>query len=720
MQNSVLFAIHFLKFSICAQAWPIFLTGAFFYKISLMNKALLPFCLLCVASTGFFSCNSSQNAGIAAEANLRTNFLEASARDSSISPGENFWMFANGGWYNTASIPATESSVGAFLDLRNRTRENLKQILDEISATEHQQGSIEQQVGDLFASGMDSAAIDKRGYDPIQPTLNAIKSLSGPKEIMAFVATQQTEQTPLVFQFYIGADDKNSTAYLPLFYQGGLGLPDRDYYFRTDAATQQTVAAYKRYVTQLLMLTGDDSLTASANLEKVYDLEKQMASAHKTNVELRDPEANYNKMAVKDIEKRYPNFDLPGVLSIMNLKVDSLNISQPQYFNKLNALLVSVPLETWKQYLRVHMLNNAATVLSSDFEKANFEYAGKALSGQQQIKPRWQRMIATTDQLLGEALGQLYVKKYFNEAAKKRMLQLVDNLGKAFETRIGNLDWMSDSTKQLAVAKLHTFIKKIGFPDKWKDYSSIKIDRDKYFENVVAASKFAYNYELAKLGKPVDRTEWGMTPPTINAYYNPTFNEIVFPAGILQFPFFDPNADDAVNYGGIGMVIGHEMTHGFDDQGSQYDKDGNLKNWWTAADLERFKQRGEKLIKLYNSFTVLDSLHINGALTQGENIADLGGVAIAYDAFKLTKQGQDTTRIDGLTPDQRFFLSVAQIWRSKMKDEAMRNRVNTDPHSPAIFRVNGPLMNFEPFYKAFGIKEGAKMYVAEKDRVKIW
>jgi putative endopeptidase len=357
--------------------------------------------------------------------------------------------------------------------------------------------------------------------------------------------------------------------------------------------------------------------------------------------------------------------------------------------------------------------------LSSSFVNARFNYQ-KALSGQQKIKPRWDRMYRITDANLGEALGQLYVKKYFTEGAKKRMLELVDNLGLAFEKRINDLDWMSDTTKQKSKDKLHTFLKKIGYPEKWRDYSNVTIDRSKFFENLTACAKNEFAYQMSKVGKPVDKTEWGMTPPTINAYYNPTFNEIVFPAGILQFPFFDANADDAINYGGIGMVIGHEMTHGFDDQGAQYDKDGNLKNWWAKSDSVQFVAKSKRVIDLYNSFTVLDTLHINGALTTGENMADIGGIAIAYSAFKMTKQGQDTTKIDGFTPDQRFFISFAQIWRTKEKDESTRQLINTDPHSPASWRVLGPLMNFTPFYNAFNVKEGDKMFKAEKDRIKIW
>ena len=652
--------------------------------------------------------------------NQNQQFIGIDAMDSTVKPGDNFYMYANGKWYKTAVIPETESGIGSFLDLRNKTRANLRAILDEVSKGGFKEGTLEQKVGDFYASSMDSATIEKLGYEPVKQFLADIETITDAKGIINFVASCQTQNSPLLFFPFIGADEKNSKLNLPSFYQGGLGLPDRDYYFKNDAATVAVIEAYKKYLQTLFKLTGSDEATALKNTETIYNFEKQLASSHLTNVELRNPQINYNKMAVADLEKSMPEIGWGNLLSGMKIKTDSINIAQPKYFTQLSKTLKSVPLATWKLYLKAHILNDAAPLLSSDFVNAEFEYTGKALSGQQKLKPRWERMSMMTDAALGEALGQLYVKKHFNDDAKKRMLDLVNNLQKAFETRIKNLDWMSDSTKQKAIAKLNTFIKKIGFPDKWKDYSKVTIARDKFFANAVACSKNEYDIQVSKVGKPVDRTEWGMTPPTINAYYNPTFNEIVFPAGILQFPFFDMNADDAINYGGIGMVIGHEMTHGFDDQGAQYDKDGNLQNWWGKDDEVKFKAKAQQVIELYNGFTVLDSVHVNGALTTGENMADIGGVAIAYDAFKLTKQGQGDEKIDGFTPDQRFFLSVAQIWKSKQKEALMRQRINTDPHSPAIWRVLGPLMNFTPFYNAFGVKEGDKMWKPEKERIKIW
>ena len=640
--------------------------------------------------------------------------------DSSVRPGDDFFMFANGKWYDTATILPTESRTGARLEMDYITKAHIKSILEDASLANNAAGSIEQKVGDLFAAGMDTAAIEKAGYDPIKPWLLKIDGIKDVKGLLQYEAEQLTMQNATLVGQYIAPDDKNSTKNMAVYVQSGIGLPDRDYYFKTDAATQTVVDEYKTFLFTLLKLTGDDSATATKKVSIVYDLEKQLAASHRTNVELRDPQSNYNKMAVSDLEKQMPVIGWKGLLLNLHVKTDSVNVGQPGYYSKLNELLKTVPMDTWKTYLRCHLLSNTAGALSNNFVLASFNYNGKTLSGQKQLKARWERIYQVIDGNIGEALGQLYVKKYFTAEAKQKMLDLVNNLQTAFENRIQKLEWMSDSTKQKAVAKLHTFIKKIAFPDKWRDYSKVTIKRSNFFESILSCSKNAYDHEIAKVGQPVDRTEWGMTPPTNNAYYNPTFNEIVFPAGILQFPMFDVNSDDAMNYGGIGMVIGHEMTHGFDDQGAQYDKDGNLKNWWSAEDFTKFKAKGERVINLYNSFIVLDSVHVNGHLTQGENTADIGGIAIAYDAFKMTKQGKDTTRIQGFTSDQRFFLSFAQCWRKKIKDEAMRQQVNTDPHSPGMYRVKAPLMNFDPFYAAFNVKEGDKMYVAQKDRIRIW
>jgi putative endopeptidase len=429
--------------------------------------------------------------------------------------------------------------------------------------------------------------------------------------------------------------------------------------------------------------------------------------------------ANYNKLAVAALSKKHPNLNWTTLLTNLGVKADSVNVGQPAYYDKLNTMLKSVPINDWKIYLKANALTNYANFLSQSFAEATFEYT-KALTGQAVKKARAEEMTQAVDRSLGHALAQLYVKKYFPEEAKKRMAVLVDNLKKAFEARIDKLEWMSDSTKTQAKEKLHFFTEKIGYPDKWRDYSNVEVKRDAYFENRLSANKNDYNYGLAKVGQPVDRTEWYTTPPTVTAYNNPPLNEIVFPAGILQSPYFDVYADDALNYGGIGMVIGHEITHSFDDQGAQYDKVGNVTDWWTKADYEKFKARTQQVIDQYNSFTVLDSVHLKGALTVGENTADIAGVAIAYDAFKLTEQGQDTTKLDGFTPDQRFFISIARIWRVKTTDQYLRMYVNTNPHSPPQWRVNGPLMNFTPFYNAFNVQPGDKMYKPESERIVVW
>ena len=647
-------------------------------------------------------------------------FLDTSAMDLSVKPGDNFYLYVNGGWIKKTPIPPTESQIGSALDLFNKTKEHLHSILEDLAKGNQTPGSLEQKVGDFYASGMDTITIDNRGYDPLKPYLQQIDAIKNTKDIMQYVAAQQAELNLLLFGISIAPDDKNSSMNIAAFAQGGLGLPDRDYYFKKDPATEAVVKAYQTYMQKMFQLTGDDSVTAVKKVMLVYDLEKKMAESHKTNVALRDPQSNYHKATVASMDKNMPVFGWKTTLAAMGITIDTINVQQPEFYKKVNELLTKVPLDTWKDYLRFHTIDAYSNALSTDFSNARFNYYGKALNGQQRLKPRWDRMATATDNNLGEALGQIYTKKYFTEDAKKRMLELVNNLQTAFEARINKLDWMSDSTKAKAKEKLHAFLKQIGYPDKWRDYTNVTIDRGKYFENLVSASKNEYRFQISKQGKPVDRTEWDMTPPTINAGYYPTFNRIVFPAGILQFPFFDLNADDAINYGAIGLVIGHEMTHGFDDQGAQYDKDGNLKNWWGKDDSIKFDAKTKLVIDLYNGFTVLDTLHVNGALTAGENIADLGGINIAYDAFKMTKQGQDSVKIDGFTPDQRFFIAYAQIAKGKKKDELVRRLINIDPHSPEMWRTNGVLINFTPFYTAFNVQPGEKMYKPENERIKIW
>jgi len=639
--------------------------------------------------------------------------------DSSKKPGDDFFTYVNGIWYDTTQIPASQTGVGSYSFLNFPQRKRLQSILDSISQSNNPAGSIEQKVGDFYASGMDTAAINKRGYEPIKPVLARIDAVTDIPSLLTLVVEEQKTGDGSIIGFYVGPDDKHSTVNIAQFYQTGIGLPERDYYFKTDSSTIKIQKAYKKYLTRLFELTGTDAVTATKNAATTYEIEKQLAASHRTNIELRDVKANYNKLAVASLSKKHPNIRWATLLNDLGIKADSINVGQPAYYDKLNAMLKSVTLTDWKVYIKANALTSYANYLSQPFVDASFEYA-KVLTGQAVQKPRAEEMTQAVDRSLGHALAQLYVKKYFPEDAKKRMRVLVDNLKTAFEARINKLDWMSDSTKTKAKEKLLAFTEKIGYPDKWRDYSDVEVKRDTYFENRLSANKNDYRYGLNKIGQPVDRTEWFTTPPTVTAYNNPPGNEIVFPAGILQSPYFDLFADDALNYGGIGMVIGHEITHSFDDQGAQYDKVGNVTDWWTKADYEKFKARTQQVIDQYNQFTVLDSVHIKGALTVGENTADIAGIAIAYDAFKLTEQGQDTTKLDGFTPDQRFFISIARIWRVKTRDEFLRMYVNTNSHSPAKWRVNGPLMNFTPFYEAFDVQPGDKMYKPENERITVW
>lgn len=639
--------------------------------------------------------------------------------DSKLRPGDNFFRYVNGKWYDSVPIPASQTGVGAYMFMNYPQRIRLQGILDSISQSRNPIGSPEQKVADFYASGMDTVRIDERTYEPIKPLLAKIETINDIPSLMNFVAGEAKMDNSSIIAFGVSPDDKNSSRNIAHTYQTGIGLPDRDYYFKSDSSTVAIQESYKKYIATLFQNTGSNAEEAKKNADLVYDIDKQLADSHKTKVELRDVQANYNKIAVTDLVKRHPNIGWADLLNNLGAHTDSLDVGQPAYYDTLNTLLQTIPINNWKIYLKANTIARYADDLSKPFVDAAFEYT-KVLSGQAVQKSRGEKMASAVDNYLGEALGQLYVKKYFSEDAKKRMLILVNNVQKAYAVRIDKLEWMSDGTKQKAKEKLFAITKKIGYPDKWKDYKNVHIARDTYFENVVSAAAAGYERQLAKLGKPVDKAEWYTTPSTVTAYNNPTANEIVFPAGILQAPYFDNNVDDALNYGGIGMVIGHEITHTFDDQGAQYDKDGNLKDWWTKEDYKKFKSRIQQVIDLYSTYTVLDSLHIKGDMTVGENTADIAGIAVAYDAFKMTQQGQDTKKIGGFTADQRFFLSIAKIWRVKMKDEYLRLWINNNPHSPPVWRVNGPLMNTSPFYEAFDVKPEDKMFLPMKDRIIIW
>jgi putative endopeptidase len=647
------------------------------------------------------------------------SYFDIAGMDTTARAADNFYQYANGQWVKTAQIPGDESGWGSFYTLYDENLKRLKAILEEAGKSGAAKGSAEQKLGDYYASGMDTAAIEKAGAEPLKPGLAKIAAVKDYKELMALVADMYTKGDGYLVGLYVGADDKNSSRNILSIYQTGLTLPEKEYYTRKDSSSVAMRKAMLQYINTLFTLTGSDAQTAAKDAETILALETEIAVSHRSPVELRDPQANYNKKSVAELEKQSPNIGWKQLFDKMNVHTDSVNLSQPGYYAALSKLLASKPIDVWKTKLRFDYINDKTALLSSPFIKADFEF-NKNFTGQKNDPVRWKKMTNRVDRGLGDLLGQLYVKKYFNDTAKQRMDELVNNLQKAFEARINKLEWMSDSTRQRAITKLNTFMKKIGYPSKWKNYDDVTIERGNFFANVLSVRQHAHNEQMKKVDQPVDRTEWGMSAPTVNAYYNPSNNEIVFPAGILQFPFFNANADDAINYGGIGMVIGHEMTHGFDDQGSQYDEKGNLRNWWTKEDNEKFKSRTGVVVKQYNGYTVLDGQHVNGELTLGENIADIGGLAIAYDAFKMTAQSKDSTKIDGFTPNQRFFLGFAQVWRLKNTDEIMRTRITTDPHSPEMYRINGPLSNFEPFYEAFNVKEGDKMYLKPEDRAKIW
>ncbi|MBC5774767.1 M13 family metallopeptidase [Pontibacter sp. KCTC 32443] len=669
-----------------------------------------------------FAFDASAQHGIKGGAKKATPFINKANMDLSVKPGDDFYTYANGAWLKANPVPAKETRWGSFNELRDFNIKAVRTILNDAAAAKNAKaGSVEKRVGDFYAAAMDSAAIDKLGYTPIKGDLERIKGIKDVNGILNEVAyLRTTGAASPMFGFYVGQDRKNVENMVPQLSQGGTTLPDRDYYLKNDARSTKIQEAYKTYITKLFTLTGADKATAEKNAETIFNLEKKMAEAQMARVEMRDPYKTYNKFAVADFSKTTPNMDWKVLMAKMKVTgQDTVLVSSPKFFTELNSLLTSTPVADWKTYLQWNVMKSAAPYLSSDFVNANFAYT-QALTGQKVQTPRWQRMSSLTDGTIGELLGQLYVAKHFKPEAKARMDEMIANLIKAYEIRIKGLDWMSAETKEKALAKLHAFRPKVGYPNKWETYEGLAISRDAFFQNVRNSGEWGYNKMVSQLGKPVDRERWGMTPPTVNAYYSPVMNEIVFPAGILQFPFFDPNADDAVNYGGIGAVIGHEISHGFDDSGSQYDKDGTLRNWWTAEDLAKFKEKAAALSKQYDAYTVLDTIHVNGKLTLGENIGDLGGLNAAYEAFKMTKQGKSKKKIDGFTPDQRFFLSWAQVWRANTLPETAAQLIVTDPHSPGQYRTIGAPVNMDAWYKAFNVKPGDKLYIKPEDRNRIW
>jgi putative endopeptidase len=655
------------------------------------------------------------------QAQSQTKFIDRANMNLTVKPGNDFVEYSNGTWLKNNVIPAKETRWNSFNVLREFNSNAVKTILESTQGSQAAAGSVERRVADFYTAAMDSLAIEKLGFTPIQADLNQINSIQFKSQIITEIARMRKSGagSPL-FGFYVGQDRKQVDKMVPQLGQGGTSLPDRDYYLKSDARSLKIQEGFKTYVSTLFQLIGASPVQAKANAETIFQLEKNLAEAQMARVEMRDPYKTYNKFAFVEFNQKTPAFNWALTFQDFGTKApDSVLVSAPKFFESVNKMLIETPVDTWKTYLTWNLLKGSASYLSSPFVTANFKF-NQVISGQKVQAPRWQRMSSLTDGVIGELLGQMYVAKYFKPEAKVRMTELVANLRKAFEIRIHKLDWMSAETKQKAIDKLHAFTPKIGYPDTWKNYEGLVISPTTFYQNMRNAGAWGFEENISQIGKPVDRTKWGMTPPTVNAYYSPVMNEIVFPAGILQFPFFDAKADDAINYGGIGAVIGHEMSHGFDDSGSQYDKDGTLRNWWSKDDLAKFKAKTELLGKQFDAYTVLDTIHVNGKLTMGENIGDLGGLNMAYEAFKMTKQGKSKTKIDGFTPDQRFFLAWAQVWKSKSLPETAANLVQTDPHSPNEFRTIGAPVNMDEWYQAFDVKPGDKLYKKPEDRIKIW
>jgi predicted metalloendopeptidase len=639
--------------------------------------------------------------------------------DKTCKACDDFYEFAMGGWMKANPIPAEYASWGTFTQLRDNNLTAMHSILEAAAASKAKPGSDEQKIGDFYASCMDSSAIESAGLKPLAEEFAAIDGVNDRTSLDAEIARLQREGANVVFRFGSAQDIKDSNQVIAAANQGGLGMPDRDYYLRDDDKSKQLRSDYLLHVAKMFELAGDAPAKAKAQADTVMTIETALAKASRTRVELRDPEKNYHLLPLSEIKTLTPDWSWENYLrAIAAPPVAQINIRQPDFFKTMNQELTSVPLADWKVYLRWHLLHASAPGLPEKFVNENFDFYDRKLSGTKEILPRWKRCVQSTDRNLGEALGRVYVDKYFPPAAKARAKEMVNNLISALRDDIPSLEWMGPETKKEALAKLQAFTVKIGYTDKWRDYSKLKIDRTSYSANVVRSFEFEHARQLAKIGKPVDRTEWGMTPPTVNAYYNSSMNEIVFPAGILQPPFYNPNADDAVNYGGIGAVIGHEISHGFDDQGSKFDGAGNLHEWWTANDRQNFTDRGECIVNQFNGYEVEPGLHQNGKLVLGESIGDLGGLAIAYAAYEKSIEGKRPPDIDGFTPEQRFFLGWAQVWGTNQRAEAARLQTNTDPHPLARFRGNGPLSNLEAFAKAFGCNKGDPM--VRETPCKIW
>ena len=648
--------------------------------------------------------------------------IRLSNMDTSVAPGTDFARYATGGWSDAHPLTAEYSRFGTFDYLAETNQENLKQLIEALAAkTDNAPGSAAQKIGDLYNLAMDSVKLNAEGLTPVKEQLSRITSITDKSQIVPMIAELANLGVGTYFSTYVYADPKNSSTNIFQISQGGLNLREKEYYLSTDSVMENIRAQYRVYITRLFSLAGYSEEEAQKKMEAVMDIETAIAGKSYSAVERRDPEANYHKLKYSELKRKYAGINWDAYLAGFGVSgVDELNLEQPEPIKEVERIINTFPLEKNVAYLEYNLLDAAAPKLSDDFVAVNFDFYGKVLSGKQVNKPRWKRAVGAANTMLGELVGQMYVEKYFPAAAKERMLQLVKNLQVSLGERIDCQEWMSDETKARAHEKLGTFTVKIGYPDKWKDYSNLDIRTDSYWANACRAAKWEMDDMYSRIGKPVDRSEWFMTPQTVNAYYNPSTNEICFPAAILQYPFFDMEADDACNYGAIGVVIGHEMTHGFDDQGRQFDKDGNLSDWWAEGDADRFKERAQVMIDFFDGVEVLPGLHGNGALTLGENIADHGGLKIAYNALLNATKDAPLDEVGGFTPEQRFFLSYALLWAGNIRDEQARSQTATDPHSLPYWRINGALPQVQAWYDAFGITESDPMYIAPEKRVNIW
>ena len=642
--------------------------------------------------------------------------------DMSVRPGDDFYQYAGGGWLKANPMKPEYSSYGVFNDLAETNRKQIRELFENLSKEKHAFGSVGQKVADLYNMAMDSVRLNKEGAAPLQKDLDKVKAFSKKADFTAFIADQHLYKGNPFFGIGVDTDLKNSDLNVMWLSAGTSGLPDRDYYLNTDADSKKKQEAYRAYLSKIFQLSGYKKKEAEKAAKVIYNIEYQFAEAKMSRAEARDYNKLYNIYTIDLLQKDYPAIQWAKYFELMGVKdVKQVILTEPKVMAVAQKLMSTLSEQDIKYYVAGLIIKSSTSVLSDDFVNANFDFYGRLLNGQKEQKARWKRALGFPNSLLGEAVGELYVSKYFAGESKAKMLKLIDNLRKALATRIANLTWMNDTTKINALVKLNSFTVKVGYPDKWRDYSKLTIDPAKsLYDNVAAATYVETLRNLEKFGKPVDKSEWGMTPQTVNAYYNPTTNEICFPAAILQAPFFDVNADDATNYGAIGVVIGHEMTHGFDDQGRNFNADGNMVDWWTAGDSKRFTAAAEKLAAQFDQITVVGDLKANGHLTLGENIADQGGLRISYDAFKTTQQFQEGKDIDGFTPAQRFYLSYGRIWAEHMTEEAIYQQTKSDPHSIGRNRVNATLRNIDTWYDAFGVKEGDKMWLAPAERAIVW